>query len=254
MKIAVFGAAGWTGRAVLSALAGRHSVRAIDRDAEAWQAWTDVDGPYSSGQVVHADIGDFAAVHEATADMDALIHLTVYHVKGSGAEQTHRAMTINVEGMWNVLESARRRDIQRIVHVGSCQISHPKGLFFTADVRRPDADIYAVTKRLQEEMCRQFHDAYGMRIIVLRPHYIMDSRLGMGRMREKLGPGGSTYQAAWVCRHDLAEACRLGVESTSIDFDIFHVAGTPEAEATCNVRRSREVLGLEYRGDLNQYR
>ena len=35
MKIVVFGAAGWTGRAVLSNLAGRHQIRAFDRDAAA---------------------------------------------------------------------------------------------------------------------------------------------------------------------------------------------------------------------------
>jgi len=28
----------------------------------------------------------------------------------------------------------------------------------------------------------------------------------------------------------------------------------PEADETCNVARSRQGLGLEYRGDLEQYR
>jgi hypothetical protein len=65
--------------------------------------------------------------------------------------------------------------------VGSCETVHPRGLFFTSEVRRPGGGLYALTKRLQEEMCRSFHDAYGMRIIVLRPDYIVDSRLGLGR-------------------------------------------------------------------------
>jgi hypothetical protein len=57
-----------------------------------------------------------------------------------------------------------------------------------------------------------------------------------------------------VCRHDLADACRLALESETIDFDIFHIVGTPEADKTCNVARSRETLGLRYNGDLEQYR
>src|SRR5436305_1923944 len=81
-----------------------------------------------------------------------------------------------------------------------------------------------------EERCRSFHDAYGMRIIVLRPDYIVDSRLGLGRHRERLGPGGTPTRNGWVCRHDLAEACCLALESEAIPFDIFHIVGTPEAE------------------------
>ena len=59
--------------------------------------------------------------------------------------------------------------------------------------------------------------------------------------------GGGT---SWVCRHDLAQACHLALESTTIDFDIMHTAGHPEAEKYCNVARSRELLGLEYKGQL----
>ena len=103
-------------------------------------------------------------------------------------------------------------------------------------------------------MCRQFYDAYRLRVIVLRPDYIVDSRLGVGRHREKLGSEGTLVRNGCVCRHDLAEACRLGIESTAIDFDIFHIVGTPEADKTCNVERSRSVLGLDYQGDLEQYR
>src|ERR1051326_8080589 len=103
-------------------------------------------------------------------------------------------------------------------------------------------------------MCRSFHDAFGMRVIVLCPDYIVDSRLGIGRFREKLGPEGSPYKNGWVCRHDLAEACRLALESETIECDIFHVVGTPEADVTCNTARGREALGLVYRADLQDYR
>lgn len=65
-------------------------------------------------------------------------------------------------------------------------------------------------------MCRQFHDAYGSRIIVLCPDDIVDSRLRIGRHREKLGSDGAQVRNEWVCRHDLAEACRLAVESESL--------------------------------------
>ena len=256
MKVVVFGAAGWTGRAVLDNLAGRHEIRAFDASPEAWDRWRDVDGPWSGGETLHGDIADFATVHRATEGVEGIVHLAVYFSDAPGAYGVDDPLPflINLKGLWNVLESARQRGIRRVVHVGSCETVHPNGLFFTADVRRPGGGLYALTKRLQEEMCRSFHDAHGMRVIVLRPDYIVDSRLGIGRHREKLGSGGTPARNGCVCRHDLAEACRLAVESTALDFDIFHVVGTPEADATCNVARSREVLGLVYKGDLEQYR
>jgi hypothetical protein len=57
-----------------------------------------------------------------------------------------------------------------------------------------------------------------------------------------------------VCRHDLAEACRLALETDKVDHDVFNIVGTPEATKTCNVGRAGEVLGLEFKGDLEQYR
>lgn len=251
MKIVVFGAAGWTGRALLTNLAGKHQTRAFDRDPAAWEAWQDEDGDWQGGEIVHGNIADFTTVHQATEGMDAIVHLAVYFSNAPGAYgvDDQKPFLINLKGLWNVLESAQQRGIRRVVHIGSCQTVHPKGVFFTSEIRRPDGSLYAVTKRLQEEMCRQFHDAYGLRIIVLRLDYIVDSRLGIGRAKEKLGPARN----GWVCRHDLAEACRLAVESETTDFDIFHIVGTSEADKTCNVAHSREVLGLKYKGNLEQY-
>jgi len=256
MNIVVFGAAGWTGRAVLSNLAGRHQIRAFDRNAAVWETWQDVDGDWQDGELAHGDIVDFSTVHDATDGMDAVIHLAVYpsSVPGSYSVDDIQPFMINLKGLWNVLESARQRGIRRVVHVGSCQAVHSQGIFFSADVRRRDGRLYGLTKRLQEEMCRQFHEAHNVSTIVLRPDYIVDSQLGIGRFREKLGQEDTRTRNGWVCRHDLAQACRLATESETIEFDVFHIVGTPEADRTCNVARSRDILGVEYRGDLQQYR
>jgi len=254
MKAVVFGAAGWTGRAVLAALDQAHSVRAFDYAPAAWEAWRDVDGEWM-GEKAYGDISQYAAVDAALEGADAVIHLAVHSTGAPGAYgvDDDRPFLINLKGLWNVLHAAGQRHIGPVVHVGSCQTVHPDGVFFSAEVRRPDASLYAVTKRLQEEMCRQFHEGTGLRIIVLRPDYIVDSRLGIGRHRERLGAGGSRYRNGWVCRHDLAAACCLALESR-IEFDVFHIVGTREAEATCDVARSRSMLGLQYQGDLDQFR
>lgn len=251
MKVVVFGGAGWLGRAILTNLeAAGHSVRAVDHSAEAWASWEDVDGPWA-GERLTGDISDFSTVQAALEGMDGIVHAAVYFGQG---DDDPLPWQINLKGLWNTLEGARRSGIKRIVHIGSCETVHPQGHFFSAEQRRPGGGIYPITKRLQEEMCRSFWDAHGLPNVVLRPDYIVDSRIGLGRFREKLGPPDHSTRNGWVCRHDLAEACRLALERDDLGFDIFHIVGTPEADATCNVARSREVLGLTYRGNLEQYR
>lgn len=251
MKIAVFGAAGWLGRAILTGAEGPAQIRAFDRGPEAWDEWNDIDGEYTAGEVLHGDISDFDAVTRAVAGMDAVIHTAVFYPR-SDVEHDPRPFLINLKGLWNVLEAARRESIQRVVHAGSCMTIHPRGLFFDAETRSTEGDLYGICKRLQEEMCRQFHDAWGMSTIVLRPDYIVDSRLGIGRRRETLGPDGHPYRLGWVCRHDLAEACLLAAQKPDLGHEVLHIA--PGAEQHCNVGRAREVLGVEFKGDLERFR
>ena len=253
MRIVVFGAAGWVGRAIVENLSDGHEVRACDRSAEAWEVGEKIDGTWD-GEIAHGDIADYSTVDRAIEGMDAVVHAAVYFSgeRGAYGMDDETPFLVNLKGIWNVLEAARERRIRRLVHIGSCPVVHPEGVFFDAEVRRPDGGLYSVSKRLQEEMCRQYHDAYGMSIVVLRPCSIVDLRMGIDKLGTRLEPG--SWSVNWVCRHDLAQACRLAVEKEGIGLEVLNLAGSVEAEQHCNVRRAREVLGLEFQGDAQPYR
>jgi len=242
MKVAVIGAAGWVGRAVLENFAARHQVHAFDYNPAAWDVYQRFDGEWD-GEKIYGDVADFHAVDRALEGMDGVVNLTAYFGYQDPVENNQNPFLINVKGMWNILEAARRRNLKRVVQMSSCVVQHPDGIFLSADVRSKEGDLYGITKRLQEEVCRQYHDAHGSRIIVFRPCSIGDSRLGIKRDGTPAHGG-----LGWVCRHDLAEACHLALENDSIDFDIMHTASHPDADQYCNVARSREILGLEYKG------
>ena len=74
----------------------------------------------------------------------------------------------------------------------------------------PDGSPYATTKRLQEELCRQFHEAFGLPIVVLCPCSIIDGRTDQAKGGAPLEAG--SWNVGMVYRHDAAEACRLAVE------------------------------------------
>ena len=242
MKVAVIGAAGWVGRAVLENFAGRHQVRALDYNPAAWEVYRRLDGDWE-GEKIYGDVADFHAVDRALEGMEGVVNLTAYFGYQDPVENNQNPFLINVKGMWNILESTRRRKLKRVVQMSSCVVQHPDGIFLSSEVRSKEGDLYGITKRLQEEVCRQYHDAHGLRIIVLRPCSIGDSRLGISRDGSPARGG-----IGWVCRHDLAEACHLALENESIDFDIMHTASHPGADQYCNVARSRELVGLQYKG------
>ena len=67
-----------------------------------------------------------------------------------------------------------------------------------------------------------------------------------------LEPG--SWSTGLVCRHDLAEASRLAIEKDDLGFQDLHMAGAAEADQYCNTKEAREVLGFEFKGDLDQFR
>ena len=105
---------------------------------------------------------------------------------------------------------------------------------------------------IPEEMCRQFHDAYGTSIAVLRPCSIIDTRLRSSKYDAKLKSG--SWGSCLVYRHDLAEACRLAIEKDDLGFQVLHMAGAAEADLYCNTREAGDVLDLEFKGDSDQFR
>ena len=242
MKVAVIGAAGWVGRAVLANFAQRHQVRAFDYNPAAWETYQRFDGDWE-GDKVYGDVADFGDVDRALEGMDGVVNLAAYFGYQDAPEDSVNPFLVNVKGMWNILEAARRHRLRRVVQMGSCVVQHPDGVFLSSEVRSKEGNLYGITKRLQEEVCRQYHDAYGLPIIIFRPCSIGDSRLGISRDGNPARGGIS-----WVCRHDLAQACHLALEADSIAFDIMHTASHPDADQHCNVARSREILGLEYKG------
>lgn len=53
--------------------------------------------------------------------MDGAVHLTAYFGGEKPPEEDEKPFLVNVKGLWNVLESARQRELVRVVHMGSCQ-------------------------------------------------------------------------------------------------------------------------------------
>ena len=147
-KVLVTGSAGGVGRVVCKELAqAGHRVRGFDR----------VSGPASDSIV--GDILNRAAVLEAAAGMDTLIHLAA-----TPDESDFLAALIepNVRGLYHVCDAARRQGVERLILASSVQVVF--GHDWGKPVRLEDGprviNHYALTKLWAEEMGEMYARVY----------------------------------------------------------------------------------------------
>ena len=155
MKVVVFGAEGWTGRAVLANL-DRHEIRATVYSPESWEQWNDIDGAWQGEDVHCGDIVDFDVVHRATEGMDAIIHLAVHFPNPSTVpvERDQKAFLVNLKGLWNCIRSVyplmKKQQSGKIVNVSS--ITWLLGRPFRLDYVTSKAGIVGLTHAVAPEL------------------------------------------------------------------------------------------------------
>ncbi|HSH79788.1 MAG TPA: NAD(P)-dependent oxidoreductase [Herpetosiphonaceae bacterium] len=161
MRVLVVGGSGYLGGMVLPALSQKHTLRIFDLRPPA-----DTDWDYVAGNV-----DDLAALSRASLGMDALLYMAM----GAKAFETPEAITtnfdVNVKGVYLALYAAHQAGIMHAVYTSSMSVyggdlmTRP----FPDEEITPDAsDLYGLTKRMGEEVCRNATRAWGITINVLR--------------------------------------------------------------------------------------
>jgi uronate dehydrogenase len=160
-----------------------------------------VDEP-GDDETMIADVTDAAAIADACADVDAVLHLGGISVEAPFAD----LLRVNVEGTANVLEGARKAGVKRVLLASS---NHAVGFYRRADVPpgsdglpddalpHPDT-FYGWSKAAMESLGALYHHRFGMDVIALR----------VGTCFAE--PVGSRGLATWLSPADagrLIEAC-----------------------------------------------
>jgi NAD dependent epimerase/dehydratase family len=123
-RLLITGAAGTVGTILRNGLRGRLPVLRLLDVAPLGAA-------QQGEELVSADIRDLAAMVEATADVDAVIHLA-----GIPDEDSfQRILDVNMVGTYNLFEAARRQRAQRVVLASS---AHVTGFYPTSQRIGPD--------------------------------------------------------------------------------------------------------------------
>lgn len=167
MRCLVTGGAGFIGSNVIRLLLERgHEVTALDNCSTGYAENLE---PYPEASLVRADIRDEAAVDEAAAGKDAVLHLAASVGNKKSIEDPAFDAAHNVLGTINVLEAMRKHGVGNIVYSSSAGIfGEPR--YQPVDEDHPCAPTspYGSTKLCGENLALSYMALYGIRASCLR--------------------------------------------------------------------------------------
>jgi nucleoside-diphosphate-sugar epimerase len=235
-RLLVTGASGIIGTALRAHLKDRYDFRLLfHKEAE----------ESSPGdEVVVGDITNFAAMLEATAGVDGVVHLArLPDRRGmTRAEWAQQALHTDMPGLYNIYEAARLNRVGTVVFAST---NHVTGLDEEDGiVSRPDGPIrpdgiYGAGKAFGEALGRYYAERQGVRVFCLR---IANCNAKDAPYRT-FAPG----ESRWIGQRDLAQLVWRCIES-DLNFGIFYgVSGG--AEKKWDISNARELLGYEPEDD-----
>lgn len=173
--------------------------------------------------VVRGDLTDAAVLREAVNGVDVVFHCAA-KVGDWGPVEDYRA--VNVEGLRNLLEACRGRQLKRFVHLSSLGVyaaRHHHGTDESEPLPERHVDGYTQTKVESEQLALRYAREEHLPVVVLRPGFIygpgdrtvLPQLLDALRYRRVryLGNRGRAMNTIYV--ENLVDAMMLAVEKGS---------------------------------------
>lgn len=113
------------------------------------------------------DVRDWKKL-SSVKDFDVLYHLAAVTYVPRALKEPRETYEVNVMGTANVLELCRLSDA-KIIYTSSYVYGHPQ--YLPIDENHPTNPInpYNRSKLIGEQLCRAYHEDYGVPVIILRP-------------------------------------------------------------------------------------
>jgi UDP-glucose 4-epimerase len=220
-------------------------------------AWAEANGPV---QVVEGDICDLQIVDELTRGVDIVFHQAAIRITQC-AEEPRLAKDVMIDGTYNVLESAVRHGVGKVVAASSASVYGLAKTFPTTESHHPYANdtLYGAAKVFNEGLLRSFHAMYGLDYVALRYFNVYGPRMDIHgvytevlvRWMERiqagtppliLGDGSQTMDFVYI--PDVAQANVLAAEADVTDA-VFNVASGTETSLLELAQMLLKVMGSD---------
>lgn len=237
MRFLVTGSAGKLGQAICAKfISENHDVVGLDLIGS--------DLNNSHYRHIQGNINDQSQLIMALKDCDGVIHSAVY--TGDYDNNFNAAFEANVLSTFKLYECIRNLGKIKIVLLSSAPVDKEivASNSYTWKSHFGKDHTYDLTKRLQEEIARDYAETFGIQTVVLRLGHIVngknDSDLEGDSLNEvKYCLGG------WVDIDDVASACILAAMHKGSNFEIFNVIGSHQAQIPFDTNRTSKILGWQ---------
>ncbi|MBS3067632.1 SDR family NAD(P)-dependent oxidoreductase [Candidatus Micrarchaeota archaeon] len=129
-------------------------------------------------KLTEGDIMNIKDIESVTKDVDAIIHEAAQPGVRISVELPVKTTDVNIIGTLNVLETARKKDISKIVFASSSSV-YGKIQYLPFDEEHPTQPIspYGASKLACEHYCKVFSQVYGLKIVTLRYFTVYGPRM-----------------------------------------------------------------------------
>lgn len=265
--VLVTGGAGTIGSTLVDQLidAGVERVDVLDNLVRGRRA--NLDDALASGRVelIDGDVRDAKLVDDLTAGKDVVFHQAAIRITQC-AEEPRLALEVLVDGTFNVVESAAKHKVKKLIAASSASVYGMAEEFPTTERHHHENNdtIYGAAKTFNEGLVRSFRAMQGLDYVLLRYFNVYGPRMDVHgvytevlvRWMERIADGkpplifGDGQQTMdFVCVPDIARANVLAARSDVVEGTYNIASGTETsllelAEALLRVMGSD--LGVEH--------
>lgn len=240
MKVGVTGGAGYIGSTLIMRMLSKgDEVVSIDNEMIGDYKYLINDPLGSKSELVVGDIRDLDLLMTKWRDCDAVAHLAALPGLVLCNEKPEEAVSVNVYGTYQVMEAARKLDIERVVFCSSAATyGVPAFMPVTEEHPQKPLNLYGVTKVSGEQVINTYFYNYGIETVNLRfgniygvglytrwdtviPKFVNQALSG-----EKITVyGDGEYSRDFVHVHDISKAMYLATTTPKIGGETFNVGG-----------------------------
>lgn len=182
----------------------------------------------------HCNVLDLNSLTQGFSGLDGVIHLAALDFDFAATIPEEKFIEINTLGTWNVLQTAEKAGIERVIicsSISACGLSEANPNFapeyLPVDENHPRYPVqpYSISKLIMEEMAESFVRRGTMSVLALRPMMVLIPS-NIQPTVERAADLETRWLFYYISPEDCARAFRLAYEATSVKSGAFFITAT----------------------------